>query len=243
MCRKSLANMFAHFAQETGGHAAESVLGVPEWRQALMYVREMGYTEQVRGAYAGECNPDTWQGQAWPCGTFDDGEFKSYFGRGAKQLSYNYNYGPFSQAMTGNVRTLLDNPELVADTWLNFASAVFFFTYPQTPKPSMLHILDGTWQPNAKDEANNRLPGFGVTTMVMNGGVECGGTVEHQQSANRIRYYQRFADYFGVPIPADEVLGCANMAFFDGEGSAAMNTYWDQDWGYDASKPGGQSYA
>ena len=111
-----------------------------------------------------------WQGQQWPCGKFDNGEFKSYFGRGAKQLSYNYNYGPFSEAMFGTVRTLLDNPEKVADTWLNLASAVFFFVYPQPPKPSMLHVIDGTWQPNAHDRQNGLVPGFGVTTQIINGG-------------------------------------------------------------------------
>ncbi|XSZ47856.1 chitinase [Francisella noatunensis] len=115
-----------------------------------------------------------------------------FFGRGAKQLSYNYNYGPFSQAMFGDVRVLLDNPDMVADTWLNLASAVFFFVYPQPPKPSMLHVIDGTWQPNAADKANNLTPGFGVTTQIINGGVECGGSVEVAQSMNRIDYYGNF---------------------------------------------------
>ncbi|WP_239698763.1 chitinase, partial [Salmonella enterica] len=92
-----------------------------------------------------------------------DGDFLSYFGRGAKQLSYNYNYGPFSDAMYGDVRPLLDKPELVADTWMNLASAVFFFVYPQPPKPSMLHVIDGTWQPNDRDKANGLVSGFGVT--------------------------------------------------------------------------------
>ena len=78
-----------------------------------------------------------------PCGKDKDGDFVSYFGRGAKQLSYNYNYGPFSEAMFGTVRTLLDKPELVADT-AEPASAIFFFAYPQPPKPSMLQVIDGT---------------------------------------------------------------------------------------------------
>ncbi|HAZ55291.1 MAG TPA: chitinase, partial [Franconibacter helveticus] len=117
ICRKSLATMFAHFAQETGGH--ESWRPEQEWRQALVYLREMGWNEGQKGGYNGECNPDVWQGQTWPCGKDKDGDFVSYFGRGAKQLSYNYNYGPFSDAMFGTVRTLLDKPEMVADTWLN----------------------------------------------------------------------------------------------------------------------------
>lgn len=241
ICRKELATMFAHFAQETGGH--ESWRPEAEWRQALVHVREMGWTEGQKGGYNGECNPDIWQGQTWPCGKDKDGDFVSYFGRGAKQLSYNYNYGPFSEAMFGTVRTLLDKPELVADTWLNLASAIFFFAYPQPPKPSMLQVIDGTWQPNDHDKANGLVPGFGVTTQIINGGVECGGPTEIAQSENRIKYYKEFANYLKVPVPANEVLGCANMKQFDEGGSGALKIYWEQDWGWSPDTPDGKTYS
>jgi len=241
ICRKELATMFAHFAQETGGH--ESWRPEAEWRQALVHVREMGWSEGQKGGYNGECNPEIWQGQTWPCGKDKDGDFVSYFGRGAKQLSYNYNYGPFSEAMFGTVRILLDKPELVADTWLNLASAIFFFAYPQPPKPSMLQVIDGTWQPNDHDKANGLVPGFGVTTQIINGGVECGGPTEIAQSQNRIKYYKEFANYLKVPIPANEVLGCANMKQFDEGGSGALKIYWEQDWGWSAETPSGQTYS
>lgn len=241
ICRKELATMFAHFAQETGGH--ESWRPEAEWRQALVHVREMGWSEGQKGGYNGECNPDVWQGQTWPCGKDKDGDFLSYFGRGAKQLSYNYNYGPFSEAMYGDVRVLLDKPELVADTWLNLASAIFFFAYPQPPKPSMLQVIDGTWQPNDRDKANGLISGFGVTTQIINGGVECGGSTEIAQSQNRIKYYKAFANYLKVPIPADEVLGCANMKQFDEGGAGALKIYWEQDWGWSADMPDGKTYA
>lgn len=241
ICRKTLATMFAHFAQETGGH--EAWRPEAEWRQALVHVREMGWDETMLGGYNGECAPSTWQGQAWPCGKFENGEFKSYFGRGAKQLSYNYNYGPFSEAMFGTVRTLLDKPELVADTWLNLASATFFFSYPQPPKPSMLHVIDGTWKPNAHDIAIGLVPGFGVTTQIINGGVECGGSAEHAQSANRIAYYKEFAKYLNVPVPGNEVLGCKGMQQFDESGAGALPVYWESDFSWVAENPGGRSYA
>eukprot|EP01067_Filipodium_phascolosomae_P005690 Filipodium_phascolosomae@DN3779_c0_g1_i1.p1 len=170
ICRKSLAVMFAHFGQETGGH--DKNVATPEWRQALVHVREMTWTEDKENGYAGECNPDTWQGKKWPCGKFPSGAFKSYFGRGAKQLSYNYNYGPFSEFIYGTVDTLLQEPAAVADTWLNFASAVFFYLFPQPPKPSMLFVMDGTWQPNARDISNGLVAGFGVSIQIINGGVE-----------------------------------------------------------------------
>ncbi|HCM9219955.1 TPA: PKD domain-containing protein [Enterobacter hormaechei subsp. steigerwaltii] len=241
ICRKELATMFAHFAQEIGGH--ESWRPEAEWRQALVHVREMGWSEGQKGGYNGECNPDVWQGQTWPCGKDKDGDFLSYFGRGAKQLSYNYNYGPFSEAMYGDVRTLLDKPELVADTWLNLASAIFFFAYPQPPKPSMLQVIDGTWQPNDHDKANGLVPGFGVTTQIINGGVECGGPTEIAQSQNRIKYYKEFANYLKVPVPANEVLGCANMKQFDEGGAGALKIYWEQDWGWSADTPDGKTYS
>ena len=241
ICRKELATMFAHFAQETGGH--ESWRPEAEWRQALVHVREMGWSEGQKGGYNGECNPDVWQGQTWPCGKDKDGDFLSYFGRGAKQLSYNYNYGPFSEAMYGDVRTLLDKPELVADTWLNLASAIFFFAYPQPPKPSMLQVIDGTWQPNDHDKANGLVPGFGVTTQIIDGGVECGGPTEIAQSQNRIKYYKEFANYLKVPVPANEVLGCANMKQFDEGGAGALKIYWEQDWGWSADTPDGKTYS
>ena len=239
ICRKSLATMFAHFTQETGGHNAYSEY--PEWRQGLYYLREVGWTEGTSGG-CGICDPGLWQGEAYPCGKFEDGTYKSYFGRGAKQLSYNYNYGPFSQAIYGNVEKLLNEPELVADTWLNLASAVFFYLYPQPPKPSMLHVLDGTWQPNQVDLNAGLVPGFGVTTMIINGGVECGGSSEHIQSQNRIDYYREFANYLDVPVPDDEVLGCANMQAFDGGGAGSLNVHWEEDWGWTPDTPSGQTY-
>ncbi|VEB50357.1 secreted chitinase [Salmonella enterica subsp. enterica] len=110
--------------------------------------------------------------------------------------------------MYGDVRPLLDKPELVADTWMNLASAVFFFVYPQPPKPSMLHVIDGTWQPNDRDKANGlvsrfRRPLFRSSMAAWSGG----GADENAQSLNRIAYYKEFANYLKVPVPADEVVG------------------------------------
>ncbi|MCX8957116.1 chitinase [Erwinia psidii] len=241
ICRKTLATMFAHFAQETGEHNVHS--DIPEWRQGLHWVREMGWVEGQPNGYNGECNPDTWQGKAWPCGKDSNGRYLSYFGRGAKQLSYNYNYGPFSEAMFGDVSVLLNKPELVADTWLNLASAIFFYIYPQPPKPSMQFVIDGTWQPNVHDKADGLVPGFGVTTQIINGGVECGGSVEIAQSLNRIKYYEAFAKELNVPVASDEVLGCKNMKQFSESGSGALPIYWEQDWSYNEKNPGGKSYA
>ncbi|AZZ94276.1 chitin-binding protein [Hahella sp. KA22] len=242
ICRKSLATMFAHFTQETGGHDGNS--SIPQWRQGLVFVREAGCDANNSGCgYNAECSPDTWQGKTWPCGKDASGDYLKYFGRGAKQLSYNYNYGPFSQAMYGDVRVLLNDPEKVADTWLNLASAVFFFVYPASPKPSMLHVVDGTWTPNAHDAQLGIKPGFGATTNIINGGIECGHGYEKPQSVNRIDYYRNHAQALNVAIGANEELGCKDQKSFDTQGSGALQVYWDQDWGYYPDMPEGKSFA
>ncbi|RJG40038.1 chitin-binding protein [Motilimonas pumila] len=237
ICKRSIATMFAHFGQETGANAPNWVQskGVELWRQGLYYLREMYKSEDVVDGTYSACG--SWQGEKWPCAPG-----KSYFGRGAKQLSWNYNYGQFSQAMFGDINVLLEKPELVADTWLNLASAVFFFVTPQPPKPSMLHVIDGTWQPNAADKAANLLPGLGATIQIINGAYECGkGGAEDYRAANRIKYYKIFAEELNLDITG-EPLSCANMKAFATDGAGALLLNWDKDWGYNGSRPGDKSF-
>jgi len=223
ICRRSLATMFAHFTQETGGHDPHA--GVEQWRQGLVYLREAGCSQTGPGCkYDSSCAPHTWQGKTWPCGSG-----QKYYGRGAKQLSYNFNYGPFSDAMTGSVETLLKNPDLVASTWFNLASATWFYSYPQPPKPSMLHVLDGTWQPNEEDKKNKLEPGFGATIMIINGGIECGHGYEKPQATNRQEYYKKLAEYLKVDITGEE-LSCAHMKSFSKDGAGSLYIYWDREW-------------
>lgn len=240
ICRKALATMFAHFTQETGAHAAS--WPEEEWRQGLYFVREYQCTETGPGCgYNSECGASGWQTEKWPCGKHPNGEFVKYYGRGAKQLSYHYNYGPFSEAMFGDAKVLLNNPDMVAESWLNVASAVFFFVYPQSPKPSMLHVVDGTWIPNAVDQAANIKPGFGATTHIINGGLECGSGAENLKSQNRMSYYQKFSTQLNSSI-AGESLGCATMQPFSSTGAGSILTYWEKDWGYNGNNPGGSSF-
>ena len=125
---------------------------------------------------------------------------------------------------------MLDNPELVADTWLNLASAVWFFATPQPPKPSMLGVVEGDWKPNQADLAGGLRPGFGLTTNIINGGIECGKGTETQQSRNRVDYFRNFAKYLGVKVEGE--LSCGRMKKFGSGGTSAgaVATYWEQNW-------------
>ncbi|WP_269667969.1 chitinase [Paraburkholderia sp. SOS3] len=262
ICRKLLATSFAHFVQETGANwpsltPAQARSGypdhnnpvlatmpqdaaIPTWRQALWYLRESGYEEgSAVGAYQ-QCAPGS-HATNWifyACAKNSKGQYLDYFGRGAKQLSWNYNFGPFSQALYGDPNVLLDNPGRVADTWLNFASAIWFAVTPQTPKPPMTWVIDGTWKPNNVDLANNMKPGFGATVYIINGGIECGGGgAERSQVQNRIAAYKEMARELNVTIPSDEPLGCANMRGFTEGSAAATQAYLDKDYAWANGKP------
>ena len=224
VCLKELATVFAHFTQETGGHNVHDP--IPEWRQGLYHITEMGCSEEGSGCEyrGGTCEEGTWQAEAWPCA-----EGQKYYGRGAKQLSYNYNYGQFSDVMFGDVNVLLQDPDRVArEGWLAMSSAIWFAMTPQAPKPSIHEVVTGFWQPNERDVAAGIKQGFGATTLIINGGIECGGSSEHAASANRIKYYTEFAEELGIDPGTD--LGCAGYNSFPMGGSGAVLTFWEKDW-------------
>lgn len=226
ICRRSLATMFAHFTQETGGHSSQ--YSVPEWRQGLVYVREIGCTDTGSACgYNAECADPVFN-VVWTCGKDATGAFLKYYGRGAKQLSYNYNYGPFSQVMfNGDQRVLLNNPDMVAESWLNLSSAVFFFVFPQPPKPSMLHVVDGTWVPNSVDTSLGLGNNFPTTIQIIN--AECQDATTKPAAQNRIDYYKQFATDLGWNYN-QESMSCTSMGRFSSGSSAAYNIYWEKNW-------------
>lgn len=137
----------------------------------------------------------------------------SYAGRGPSQLSWNYNYGQFSEAWYGNKDSLLDHPDLLAsDPVLSFASAIWFWVTPQYPKPSCHDIMAGKWMPSAIDSAGNRFPGFGSVVNVVNGGVECGQGTDLEKTSWRYQYYLFFCNYFHVS--PGENIKCTNQRPF-----------------------------
>ena len=247
ICKRSIVTAFAHFAQETGGHIAkdntsDNPLGLEEWQQALVHVREMGWSEGEVG-YTTGCGQNDWQNKKWPCGSG-----QGYFGRGAKQLSYHFNYGAFSEAMfEGDATVLLNNPGLVADSWLNLASAIWFFLTPQAPKPAMLHVIDKTWIPSSREVEAGIGYGFGTTINIINGGIECGEQNKDKgQPVNRIRYWQGLAEHYQIPIGSDEKDTCWQQKPYgsinlDGA-EDVLYTNWEANWEYFSGRPGGYSF-
>lgn len=196
--KRELAAFLANIAQETSGGWAEAPGGYFKW--GLYFVKEV--EDSTKNKYIDLTKKN-----------YPPVAGKSYLGRGPKQLSWNYNYGQFSEAWFGSKDSLLMHPEWLAqDPVLSFASAIWFWMTPQFPKPSCHDIMTGNWRPTANDLQKGRLPGFGATVNVINGGVECGTGTELEKTAYRYKYYQYFCKYFHVS--PGENISCNNQKPF-----------------------------
>lgn len=169
-CRRELATLFAHWTQETG----KRMPGEGEfWQQALFHVEEMRCKDTTDPSC--DYKQAGWADDAWPA---QPGQ--QYYGRGPFQLSWNYNYGQFSNVVASpssfnSKLFLLENPDLVhEDGFLAMAAGIWFYMTPQDPKPSMHDVMTGFFQPNEQDAAANITATFGTTTNIINGGIECG---------------------------------------------------------------------
>lgn len=176
--RRELAAFLASISHETNGGWEEAPGGMYQW--GLYYIQEKGFPNN-RFNYS-----DTSKKKWLPVAG------KSYHGRGPMQLSWNYNYGQFSEAYFGDKQVLLNDPDfLLKDSVLCFASAIWFWVRDQYPKPSCHDLMAGQWEPTPKDVAGGRGLGFGTVVNVINGGLECG-----ENHSDRTKYRYGFYDYF-----------------------------------------------
>nr|CAB3471494.1 unnamed protein product [Digitaria exilis] len=189
--KRELAAFLAQTSHETTGGWATAPDGPYAW----------GYCfKQEQNPPSSYCQPSS----QWPCAAG-----KQYYGRGPIQISYNYNYGPAGQTIGQN---LLGNPDLVTiDPVVSFKTAVWFWMTPTSSKPSCHAVATGQWSPSSTDQAAGRLPGYGVITNIINGGLECGHGA-NSRVADRIGFYKRYCDMLGVNYGAN--LDCYNQAPF-----------------------------
>jgi chitinase len=178
--------------------------GCSTW--GLCFVEEAGGTYCSSSAY-------------YPCV-----QGKSYKGRGPKQLSYNYNYGQFSEEFCGDKQILLNNPDWVASNpTLAWASSIWFWfsggacNPDETCKPGCHDVFLGKKKMCPADVAAGRHYGLGWVTNVINGGLECGpgkDTCDYRVWS-RVRFYEHFCDVLGVsPLTAgqtDDHLFCSTQ--------------------------------
>jgi len=118
-----------------------------------------------------------------------------YYGRGPIQLTGKNNYEAAGKALGYD---LINNPNIVASNpTISFKTAVWFWMTAQSPKPSSHTVMIGKWSPSGSDTAAGRVPGYGVVTNIINGGVECGRGSDSNQE-DRIGFYKKYCDILGA---------------------------------------------
>jgi len=126
------------------------------------------------------------------------------------QLSWNYNYGPFSQYLYNDASVLINDPSRVAsDPVVAYQAALWFWMTPQFPKPSCHDVMTGKWLPSASDIDAGRVAGFGMTTNIINGGLEC-SRPNNAKVKDRVEFYRRYASILQVSFDAS-TLYCDTM--------------------------------
>ncbi|XP_024032794.1 endochitinase [Morus notabilis] len=133
---------------------------------------------------------------AWGyCFVTENNNNDRYRGRGPIQLTHDYNYRQAGQAIGVD---LINNPNLVAtDPVISFKTAIWFWMTAQGNKPSSHNVIIGRWTPSDADRSAGRVPGYGVITNIINGGLEC-GKGQDNRVADRIGFYKRYCDLLGV---------------------------------------------
>ncbi|KAJ4876638.1 Chitinase family protein [Raphanus sativus] len=190
--RREVAAFLAQISHETTGGWATAPDGPYAW--GLCFKEEVS----PQSNYCDASNTE------WPC--FPG---KSYKGRGPIQLSWNYNYGQAGRALGFDG---LRNPESVANnSVLAFKTALWFWMTEQTPKPSCHDVMVNRYRPTKADIAANRTSGFGLTTNIINGGLECGIPGDGRVN-DRVGYFQRYAKLFDVNT--GPYLDCENQMPF-----------------------------
>ena len=243
ICKLTLSAIFAHFDQET---------------QSLHYLEELNCGGGTCSSYNNTCttyqaNPGT--GDAWPCAdgaTVGGGATVAYHGRGSKQLSYHSNYAQFGTAtFLEHDFLLLDPDAVITDEYYAMGSGIFYYSQPESPKPSINDVMAGFWEPNEDDLALGRIyGGFPISTLHINGGLEClnqakidDGTAGDPwpQEDNRIAYFQEHLSFLNISYldPGANKLNCRDMWHYAqpaepvdplSYGSGQISTRWGMTW-------------
>ena len=108
---------------------------------------------------------------------------------------------------------LVNDPGDLSKTgFLAFASAMWAYMTPVSPKPSIHEITTGFFKPNAYDTALGISADFGATINVISDGTECNtGTTLSDASKERAEFYTNFCSLLSVT--ATET-ACNNMQAF-----------------------------
>jgi hypothetical protein len=192
---------------------------------------EVNYCDKYKYKYDMPCSPRT----------NGSGGMITYAGRGAIQLSWNYNYGMFARFLyslgirdeeTGGYLDLINYPNKVITHMnppLSIMGSMWFYMTAANGYPSMHSAIIGNWKGHGKWQGAV----FGPTSKIINN--ECGGESKTEgeiggYESRRIKAFRFYTSFFGTPVMADgedeSTLSCSGLDFQD---KNALKSY-DYDW-------------
>ncbi len=193
--KRELAAFLAQTSHETGGGGVTG---------GYCYTKEL-YCQ------ANDCS----SAYSAPSGIYPSTAGKIYYGRGAIQLSWNYNYGKASEELTGSASTLLNNPEIVATSDWAFKTAIWYWMDNTEARPSPHRLITGLATGDTRGNS------FAAVTNAINGGLECLGGPNQDKQDYRIAYYEKYVLDLGISLkPASsnltnsQYLNCSNQPTF-----------------------------
>ncbi len=200
---------FSEFANKTGASTDDKNRELAAFLANISH--ETGYSDEIglfyREEIAYEGSSDlvyrddaSWFSHVLPAAG------QSYHGRGPIQLSWNYNYGYASYAIYGEKDTLINNPDKVmTDGKVAFMTAIWFWMFPQDPKPSCHEVMYSSYQAESWQRTQW---GFGHTAIIINGYYEDYG----RMATRRSTFYTKFLGKLGTTIGSGETINTSGMA-------------------------------
>ena len=166
--------------------------GAPCGLNSFYYTVEQGCINNMDKCASSYCDPTNVK---YPCSQTSSTTNGIYFGRGPLQLSWNYNYGSYGDAVKIN---FINNADGVLKGPHVFGTAVWFWM--NSPGSDNGLSCHQAMQQNPPD--------FGRTVFVINGGIEC-QTANNAAAMNRAQYFKIAASILGASIPAATNLTCS----------------------------------
>jgi len=198
--RRELSALLAHLSKESGAYTwvdpNGSYVPVDKYTWGLAFNEETAYIGNTGDTYS-----------AYDHLEYPPVKGHSYHGRGPIQLTWNYNYGFFSELIFGDKNVLLQNPERVSEEGeLGIMSAIWFWMTPQAPKASCHDIMLNYFVPDATGSFSVYYNCFGLTIVVVNGKYEADKyPSEWPQVATRIDFYKRYTSTLGANIDGEKL--------------------------------------
>lgn len=160
---------------------------------AFVYTSELACVNDPSKCAASYCDPT----RQPTCSKTATSSNDVYYGRGALQLSWNYNYGAYGASL-GNPNYFVGAADKVVTEPKNlFGSAIWFW----------MNSRGADGGKTCHEAMQQSPPDFGRTVFVINGGIECSAP-GNIAAAHRASYFRIAANILGAAIPSGTNFDC-----------------------------------